>query len=229
MTEFIDKFDDTFKSESQSVKDLEHRIVQLLEHISKDIGRQQQLPNKEGFLDMKNEVAMKQRGLDNSQTTAERLQQEQTMRKAELEKIENLDQKISIELQTLQERRGTMTEELKTFGNIPQLREEAETNKKNMIARKQRLDGMRKSLKQQVQLLSTEYDKHKQSLATNESAGTLEALEQKLRHYEQNIYHLRDFIDSKEAETDYSGVYEGVSKQVADINLMLQQLHSTPF
>jgi len=70
---------------------------------------------------------MKQRGLDNSQTTAERLQQEQTMRKAELEKIENLDQKISIELNTLQERRTTMTEELKKFGNIPQLREEAET------------------------------------------------------------------------------------------------------
>jgi hypothetical protein len=94
------------------------------------------------------------------------------------------------------------------FGNIPQLREEAETNKKNMIARKQRLDSLRKSLKQQVQQLSSEYDKHKQALATNESAGTLEALETKLRHYEQNIYHLRDFIDSKEAETDYSGVYE---------------------
>jgi hypothetical protein len=35
------------------------------------------------------------------------------MRKAELEKIENLDQKITIELQTLNERRITMTDELK--------------------------------------------------------------------------------------------------------------------
>ena len=61
------------------------------------------------------------------------------------------------------------------------------------------------------------------------ATGTLEALEQKLKHHEQNIYHLRDFIDSKEAETDYSMVYEEVSKQVADINLMLHQLHSTPF
>jgi hypothetical protein len=37
----------------------------------------------------------------------------QAMRKAELEKIENLDQKITIELQTLNERRITMTDELK--------------------------------------------------------------------------------------------------------------------
>ena len=214
------------------------------------------------------------------------------MRKAELDKIDNLDKKIGEELKTLNERSATMKEELKTFGNIPQLREEAETNKRNMMARKTRLDGLRKALKMQVQLLSAEYDKHKQALATNESAGTLEALETKLRHYEQNIYHLRDFIDSKEAETDYSGVYEvaclsclslrvwspgtcltrclrapggggvesrcmrawarrsghgdilrlrgpkcasrcvceqEVSKQVADINAMLQQLHSRPY
>jgi len=151
------------------------------------------------------------------------------MRKAEKDKIENLEHKISTELKTLNERSATMREELQRFGNIPQLREEAATNKEKMIARKQRLDGLRKSLKQQVQQLSSEYDKHKQALATNESAGTLEALETKLRHYEQNIYHLRDFIDSKEAETDYSGVYEEVSKQVADINAMLQQLHSRPY
>ena len=102
-------------------------------------------------------------------------------------------------------------------------------NKTNMMARKQRLDKMRKALKLQVQLLTSEFDKQKQALATSESAGTLEALEQKLKHHEQNIYHLRDFIDSKEAETDYSGVYEEVSRQVADINTMLQQLYSTPY
>jgi hypothetical protein len=55
-----------------------------------------------------------------------------------------------------------MQKKKQKFGNIPQLREEAETNKRNMMARKQRLDGLRKALKQQVQLLSAEYDKHKQ-------------------------------------------------------------------
>jgi intraflagellar transport protein 74 len=175
---------------------------------------------------MQSEVAMKERMLDHSQTTAERLATEEKERKGELEKIKNLDKKIDDELKSLRERRTTMTEELKKFGNIPQLREEAETNKRNMLARKRRLDGSRKSLKQQVQLLSSEYDKQKQALATNESAGALEALEGQLRHHEQNIYHLKDFIDRKEAETDYTGVYQEVSEQVYDINVLLQQLHS---
>jgi len=226
MQDFISSFPETFKKEKQSVVDLEHRIKELLEHISKDLGRQQQLPDKQGFNDLQSEVAQKARGLDNALTTADRLKQEKGVRQAELEKIKNLDTKISQELKSLQERRITMTDELTKFGNIPQLRKDAETNKDKMLARKGRLDKMRKSLKQQVQLLSSEYEKHKQALATNESAGTLEHLEQKLRHYEQNIFTLRNFIDSKEAETDYSGVYEEVSQQVAEINGMLQSLYS---
>jgi hypothetical protein len=126
MSDFIAKHEETMQKEREAIKVTEHRVVQLLEHISKDLGRSQQLPDKEGYLNMQNEVAMKQRGLDNSQTTAERLKSEQTMRQAELDKIENLDQKISIELKTLNDRRETMTEELKKFGNISQLREDAE-------------------------------------------------------------------------------------------------------
>ena len=133
MTEFIDKFEETMEKETQSVHDLGERIVQVLAHISKDLGRQDQLPSKEGFLDMQSEVAHKQRGLENSASTAERLEQEETMRKAEKDKIENLEHKISTELKTLNERSATMREELQRFGNIPQLREEAATKDRKSV------------------------------------------------------------------------------------------------
>jgi len=229
MTEFIDNFEESHKREGAAVKDAEWRILKLLEHISKDLGRQQQLPSKEGFEDLQSEVAVKQRGLENSQSTAERLQQEQKMRDMELEKINNLDSKISIELTTLNERREVMKEELKTFGDIAKLKEDADTFRTDMQGRRKGLDARRKALKQQVQHLSLQYDKEKKALAASESAGTLESLEQKLRHYEQNIFHLNEFIDSKEAETDYSGVYEEVSKQVAEVNELLKTINSRPY
>jgi len=69
----------------------------------------------------------------------------------------------------------------------------------------------------------------KAQLAASESAGTLEALEGKLRFYEQNIFHLKDFIEAKEAETDYGMVYDTVSQQVAELNRMLQQAYNQPF
>lgn len=61
-----------------------------------------------------------------------------------------------------------------------------------MKSRKDAFDSRRKGLKQQVQLLSLDYDKVKQTLAGNESAGMLEALEQKLRMFEQTAFQLRD-------------------------------------
>ena len=90
MTEFIENFDQKHSNELTTVKEIETRIFKLLEHISKDLQRQQQLPSKENFQDLQDEVAVKQRGLENSQSTAERLRQEKKNRDAELEKIVNL-------------------------------------------------------------------------------------------------------------------------------------------
>jgi len=224
MTDFIEKFDEAFKRESAAVQETERRVVALMEHVSKQLGRSAQVPTKDGFQDLQSEVAYKQRNLENSQSTAERLAQEEEMRKAELEKINNLDTKITKELANLQERRVTMEEELVTFNNISGLRTDAEQTRAMLVRRKAEFDIRRKGLKTQVQHVSLEYDKVKQKLAADETAMTLEALEQKLRHHQQNIFHLRDFIESKEAETDFSSVYEEVSKQVADVNGMLQQL-----
>jgi intraflagellar transport protein 74 len=224
MTEFIERFPEANKRENEAVQATQRRIVALMEHVSKQLGRSSQVPTKEGFQDLQGEVAYKQRNLENSQSTAERLQQESEMRKQELEKIENLDTKITKELASLQERRAQMEENLVTFQNIKGLREEAERTRAMLVQRKAMFDQRRKGLKQQVQLQSADFDKIKQQLATNETAMSLEALEQKLRHHQQNIFHLRDFIESKEAETDYSSVYEDVSKQVAEVNGLLQQI-----
>jgi hypothetical protein len=90
MTEFIEKFPENQKRESGAVKETEGRILALMEHISKQLSRSAQVPTKEGFNELQSEVDYKQRKLDNSQSTSERLQQEKEMREMELEKINNL-------------------------------------------------------------------------------------------------------------------------------------------
>mmetsp|Transcript_12626 Transcript_12626/g.34894 ORF Transcript_12626/g.34894 Transcript_12626/m.34894 type:complete len:590 (+) Transcript_12626:139-1908(+) len=229
MTAFIESFPATVQAEQAAVRETEDKILAALGHLSKEIQRQTKLPSKENFQELQDEVKYKQRSLDNSQSTLERLQQEQEMRDVELQKINNLDQKISVELESLAARTEEYKEALVTYSNLVQLRQTAEETRVRMTARKQRLDGRRKALKQQVQALTAAYDKEKQALTGSESAGTLEALEQKLRHYEQNIFHLREYIESKEAETDYTGVYEEVSTQVAGINQLLQQAQQRIF
>eukprot|EP00960_Hanusia_phi_P068383 766830-Hanusia_phi.AAC.1 len=177
MTEFIENFDQNHSKESSTVKEIETRIFKLLEHISKDLQRQQQLPSKENFQDLQDEVAVKQRGLENSQSTAERLKQEKKNRDAELEKIVNLDQKINVELTSLREKSEQMKQELEVFNDINKLKkvcvflppllslllprpvtyphklqQDAESNRLAMTAKKAQLDSRRKALKQQVAL-----------------------------------------------------------------------------
>ena len=229
MTAFIAAFPAALQAEQAAARETEERILAALAQLSKELQRQKQVPSRESFKELQAEVDYKQRGLENSQSTAERLQQEQEMRDLELQKINNLDQKITVELESLGTRTTEYREALKTYNNIGQLKQQAEESRTRMAQRKQRLDARRKALKQQVQALTAAYEKEKQALAASESAGTLEALEQKLRHYEQNIFHLRDFIESKEAETDYAGVYEEVSTQVASINTLLQQMQQRIF
>ena len=229
MTAFIAAFPAALQAEQAAARETEERILAALAQLSKELQRQKQVPSRESFKELQAEVDYKQRGLENSQSTAERLQQEQEMRDLELQKINNLDQKITVELESLGTRTTEYREALKTYNNIGQLKQQAEESRTRMAQRKQRLDARRKALKQQVQALTAAYEKEKQALAASESAGTLEALEQKLRHYEQNIFHLRDFIESKEADTDYAGVYEEVSTQVASINTLLQQMQQRIF
>ena len=229
MTAFIAAFPASLQAEQTAVKETEERILAALAQLTKELQRQKQLPSRESFKELQAEVDYKQRGLENSQTTAERLQQEQEMRDLELQKINNLDQKITVELESLGTRATEYREALKTYNNVGQLKQQAEDVRTRMQQRKQKLDSRRKALKQQVQALTAVYEKEKQALSASESAGTLEALEQKLRHYEQNIFHLREFIVSKEAETDYTGVYEEVSTQVASINTLLQQMQQRIF
>ena len=229
MTAFIAAFPAALQAEQAAARETEERILAALAQLSKELQRQKQVPSRESFKELQAEVDYKQRGLENSQSTAERLQQEQEMRDLELQKINNLDQKITVELESLGTRTTEYREALKTYNNIGQLKQQAEESRTRMAQRKQLLDARRKALKQQVQALTAAYEKEKQALAASESAGTLEALEQKLRHYEQNIFHLRDFIESKEAETDYAGVYEEVSTQVASINTLLQQMQQRIF
>mmetsp|Transcript_15203 Transcript_15203/g.35809 ORF Transcript_15203/g.35809 Transcript_15203/m.35809 type:complete len:658 (+) Transcript_15203:105-2078(+) len=230
MSAFIANFEQTKAAELQANTDLERNIAGLLEHISKDITRQASMPSASRLQEMKGELGYKEMRMEQSQSTAERLQQEIELRNSELEKIKNLDAKIIQELNSLNERMKTMKEELVTFGNVEQLKLDAEAKRKAMVAQKQDLYGRKEALKQQVQLTAKGYEARKDKLAENDTYTTLEALEQKLRHYENIIFHLNDYIEQKSQDTDYRPLLEDVSNSVAELNgLIFQSLSQQTF
>ena len=76
----------------------------------------------------------------------------------------------------------------------------------------------RDSIKVQNNLLQQRLDEKKNRLSENATCKTLESLEAKLRHYEQNIFSLKSFIDNKNREVNYTSLKEHCLRIVDETN-----------
>eukprot|EP00520_Triparma_pacifica_P000984 CAMPEP_0118662112 /NCGR_PEP_ID=MMETSP0785-20121206/16645_1 /TAXON_ID=91992 /ORGANISM="Bolidomonas pacifica, Strain CCMP 1866" /LENGTH=557 /DNA_ID=CAMNT_0006555609 /DNA_START=46 /DNA_END=1716 /DNA_ORIENTATION=+ len=212
MTSFLSNFD---KQKGETVKDQERTrqtIVALLEHISSGIGSTEDMPSQERLEEMKDEVSFKTRQLETSQQTMARLQEQRAKRIEEMEKINKLDEKIGVELTQLKEKMETMKTEMKEFEDIEGLRNRATFTKDELEKLREKYMTRRGAIKQQVAALSAQVDANKKALLMNETSKNLTSLEQKLRHYEQNIFSLKEYVETKGRETDFETLKVDVFK-----------------
>merc|ERR1712072_1525939 len=98
--------------------DTQQMIVQLLEAMSKDLGRQDNMPSVAQVSEMQNDLSFKERQLKASQSTQERLEAELAKRRAELEKIDQLDKKIAVELESLTTKMSSMRDQMEIFKDV---------------------------------------------------------------------------------------------------------------
>merc|ERR1712190_41294 len=117
--------------------------------------------NKEKMSEIKADLDFKQTQMDNSATTSSRLNQELDKRRVELEKINTLDQKISVELTQLTEKMESMKKELVDLSDLKKLKADAAQKRED---------------------LTLEISKAK--LNNDQTAVQLDELEQKMRHIE---------------------------------------------
>jgi intraflagellar transport protein 74 len=218
MTQFIENYTETEAKGLQEQKDTQQVIVQLLEAMSKDLGRQNNMPTVAQVSEMQSDLTFKERQLKASQSTQERLEAELNKRKAELEKIDQLDKKIALELENLTTKMSSMKDQMETFKDVENLRDLSDSSRRYLLDLKQQYLRRRDAVKRLLGPLSSSYDRLKNGLLESETGKTLESLEQKLRHYEQNIHHLREFIETKSRETDFRALKDQCGRLLEEIN-----------
>merc|ERR1719453_621919 len=103
MSQFIAGFDSHKAEEDQKMKEKQETIGRLLENISNAMSLQGVSPEAH-YRDMEDELEFKNKQLQNSETTQNRLEAELAKRQGELEKIESLDVKITQELQQVEQK-----------------------------------------------------------------------------------------------------------------------------
>eukprot|EP00698_Gefionella_okellyi_P014780 TRINITY_DN4108_c0_g1_i1.p2 TRINITY_DN4108_c0_g1~~TRINITY_DN4108_c0_g1_i1.p2 ORF type:complete len:622 (-),score=149.34 TRINITY_DN4108_c0_g1_i1:2087-3952(-) len=224
MTAFMDTFDQARAQKMSELRDAQTIIVGLLEHISQGIQRQQHMPSREQYADMKSETEHKKQQTDMAAATLDKLGAELKERQSELERITSLDQKIPTEIADLEEAIQKMTNELPILVDLNSLREKCEAERKRLLVEKQKLIRHKDSLKQQVAVLSSKNERLKQSLQDSALGVELDSLEQKMRQYEQAVFILQEFIETKTRESNFKPTRDECLGIVAEVNNVLVRL-----
>ena len=132
------------------------------------LGRQDKMPSAAKVEEMKSDLTFKERQLESAQTTKTRytsfesvsfinanprLSMELAKRQAELEKVNTLDAKISVELGSLNTKMDTMQSDMEGFKNIDEMKDTHANTKQLLLRYKQQYIRRRDAMKSQVILL----------------------------------------------------------------------------
>nr|XP_004568979.2 intraflagellar transport protein 74 homolog [Maylandia zebra]XP_004568980.2 intraflagellar transport protein 74 homolog [Maylandia zebra] len=223
---FLESFEESRAQEEERLKQGQENIVSLLEHCSRNMLRLRQVDTVTAseLRDMQEVLVSKETEVVQSESTARGLTTESQRLQQDLEKVQQLEGKITGELSTLQERVSTMQSELHTYRDLDTLRLTAEERKKRLQEEQVSLTQRRDAFGQLLEEMNQKHEALKTRLQENETHAQLANLERKWQHLEQNNFVMKEFIASKSQESDYASVAKSVSQQVADYNKSLIEL-----
>ncbi|KAJ8305730.1 hypothetical protein KUTeg_016275 [Tegillarca granosa] len=114
----------------QRISHLEQNIVSLLEHISRNMSRFSHLPTPQELATMKDDLAFKEDEMQKSEQTTMSLAGESDKLQQDLQKVEQLEEKINTELVMLREKNATMERDLVIYSDLEKLKQQSEEKKK---------------------------------------------------------------------------------------------------
>ncbi|XP_057299640.1 intraflagellar transport protein 74 homolog [Hydractinia symbiolongicarpus] len=223
MDEFLATFDKNKQEAEEKQRSLEAEIVQLLEKISRATIQTKHMPSGNELKQIQNDLDFKENEMNKSKETAHGLDGEHARLQSDLEKVQQLETKITDELNSLKEKIAKMQEELTTYNDLNSLKRGAEEKRSLLTQEKNELQETRSSMKGDVQQLSTDYEEKKSKLEQNETYVQLGNLERKWQHLEQNNFAIKDYIAQKSAESNFGGMKENVDTLLYQINQHLIQ------
>ncbi|KAM8732023.1 intraflagellar transport protein 74 homolog [Acanthopagrus schlegelii] len=220
---YLESFEESRTQEQEKMTQSQENIVSLLEHCSRNMLRLRQVDTVTAseLRNMQEVLVSKETEVVQSESTARGLTTESQRLQQDLEKVQQLEGKITGELSSLKERVSTMESELTTYRDLDTLRHTAEEKKKRLQEERVSLTQRQDSFKQLLEEINQKYEALKTKLQENETHAQLANLERKWQHLEQNNFVMKEFIASKLQESDYDSVANNVYQQVAEYNKSL--------
>ncbi|KAK2886278.1 intraflagellar transport protein 74 homolog isoform X1 [Channa argus] len=217
---FLESFEELRAQEQDKMTQSQENIVSLLEHCSRNMLRLRQMDTVTAseLRNLQDVLVSKETEVVQSESTAKGLTTESQRLQQDLEKVQQLEGKITGELSTLKERVSIMDSALQTYRDLNTLKRTAEEKKQRLQEDQVSLTQRQDSFKLLLEEMNQKYEALKTKLLENETHAQLANLERKWQHLEQNNFVMKEFIASKSQESDYASVAKNVSQQVAEYN-----------
>eukprot|EP00403_Amphidinium_massartii_P023609 CAMPEP_0178390208 /NCGR_PEP_ID=MMETSP0689_2-20121128/10525_1 /TAXON_ID=160604 /ORGANISM="Amphidinium massartii, Strain CS-259" /LENGTH=616 /DNA_ID=CAMNT_0020010705 /DNA_START=1 /DNA_END=1851 /DNA_ORIENTATION=+ len=204
MTSFIESFDESKAEEERKLKEKQDSIQRLLESISQSLGLPTDVTPEAYLRDKEDELEFKNRQMQMAESTQHRLEAELAKREGELDKIESLDVKISLELQQVEAKMNQYEEDIRRkYDLVDDMKRQGQDQLASLEVRKTVMESRSGALKQQVSFLKLRHDAKRRQLEEDKVATNLEAQESKIRQFGQTLYTLRSHISKMRGEADY--------------------------
>ncbi|XP_077410406.1 intraflagellar transport protein 74 homolog isoform X5 [Vanacampus margaritifer] len=220
---FLQAFEDLRTQEQNKMSQSQENIISLLEHCSRNMLRLRRVDTitASELRNMQDVLVCKETEVSQSASTAKGLTTESQRLQQDLEKVQQLEGKITGELSTLKENVKQMESELLTYRDLETLRQTADQRKMRLQEERVSLAQRRDSFQQLLEEMSQKYEALNTKLEENETHAQLANLERKWQHLEQNNFVMKEFIASKSQESDFVSVSKNVYERVAEYNKSL--------
>ncbi|CAN7992331.1 unnamed protein product [Ixodes hexagonus] len=223
MDAFLETFAETRQAELGRQEKLQADIVEHLETVSRNLPHFSSLPSQDEMALLRDDLAFKEGEMEKSKMTLSALGQEQKKLAVDLQKIEQLETKVQLELDSLRLKMQKMKEEMVVFGDLDQLKSSAEHRKQQLFAEKEALQASKEPARKAAEELQACYDDARAKLNENEVFTRVANLERRWQHQEQNNFAAREFIETKLAEHNYQLVKKDVQALLGVYNSFLQE------
>ncbi|KAK7198739.1 intraflagellar transport protein-like protein [Novymonas esmeraldas] len=226
MQVFIDEYPDKERAEMDKIAEAQKSITDLLSRISQALEMQRQMPteNNVGTLhELTTQVDARRDQIQNDVKTHQRLEKELLERKAELDKVAHLDNKIKEELASHSAKMAEQKTEMEKFSDLDALRAEVEDTRTALTAQLAFYTRVRDGSKHQLNALTAQYEARKKALHADEVYTTLTTQEQRIRVLWQSTFSLEDHVRLKEKDTQYLSTKAECLRVVDEVNLLLQR------
>ena len=179
-------------------------ITALLEHMNKNLNRQTALPGVNQVEEMKKDLNFKQRQLNEAESTAASLQVEVEARKADLEKITNLEGRMDKEMEVYSENINRMEDEMANkFTRTEELQANHEAEKLRLKSIRKQVGQYRNGISKQATYHAMKHDTKRNMILQMEIYNRLNEVEKRLISNESTIYGIQQYIEAKGAESNY--------------------------